>query len=99
MKAQTADRLTSATAVAVAQLVESRIVIPVVVGSSPISHPKIQKLIAVSNFRRRTWSRFIEDGADQKALCVGASFDRLTPFCRAAIVDPLCRRLGGGART
>src|SRR5690606_26035293 len=28
-------------AVAVAQLVESRIVIPVVVGSSPISHPKI----------------------------------------------------------
>ena len=27
--------------VAVAQLVESRIVIPVVVGSSPISHPKI----------------------------------------------------------
>ena len=28
------------TVVAVAQLVESRIVIPVVVGSSPISHPK-----------------------------------------------------------
>ncbi|MEY4448207.1 MAG: hypothetical protein RLZZ433_1222, partial [Pseudomonadota bacterium] len=28
-----------ASAVAVAQLVESRIVIPVVVGSSPISHP------------------------------------------------------------
>jgi hypothetical protein len=27
--------------VAVAQLVESRIVIPVVVGSSPISHPSI----------------------------------------------------------
>jgi len=27
--------------VAVAQLVESRIVIPVVVGSSPISHPNI----------------------------------------------------------
>ena len=27
--------------VAVAQLVESRIVIPVVVGSSPIGHPKI----------------------------------------------------------
>ena len=27
------------TVVAVAQLVESRIVIPVVVGSSPISHP------------------------------------------------------------
>jgi hypothetical protein len=29
--------------VAVAQLVESRIVIPVVVGSSPISHPKDQQ--------------------------------------------------------
>ncbi|MEN9712245.1 MAG: hypothetical protein RLY90_506, partial [Pseudomonadota bacterium] len=29
--------------VAVAQLVESRIVIPVVVGSSPISHPKTSK--------------------------------------------------------
>ena len=29
--------------VAVAQLVESRIVIPVVVGSSPISHPKYSK--------------------------------------------------------
>ena len=28
--------------VAVAQLVESRIVIPVVVGSSPISHPILQ---------------------------------------------------------
>ena len=31
--------------VAVAQLVESRIVIPVVVGSSPISHPKLNPLI------------------------------------------------------
>jgi hypothetical protein len=30
-----------ASTVAVAQLVESRIVIPVVVGSSPISHPKM----------------------------------------------------------
>lgn len=29
--------------VAVAQLVESRIVIPVVVGSSPISHPKPER--------------------------------------------------------
>ena len=32
--------------VAVAQLVESRIVIPVVVGSSPISHPIILSMIA-----------------------------------------------------
>ena len=32
----------SSSVVAVAQLVESRIVIPVVVGSSPISHPKLQ---------------------------------------------------------
>jgi hypothetical protein len=31
--------------VAVAQLVESRIVIPVVVGSSPISHPTVFKLL------------------------------------------------------
>jgi hypothetical protein len=30
-------------AVAIAQLVEPRIVIPVVVGSSPISHPNIEK--------------------------------------------------------
>ena len=30
----------SSTVVTVAQLVESRIVIPVVVGSSPIGHPK-----------------------------------------------------------
>lgn len=30
---------------AVAQLVESRIVIPVVVGSSPISHPKFKSLL------------------------------------------------------
>ena len=30
--------------VRIAQLVESRIVIPVVVGSSPISHPRIQGL-------------------------------------------------------
>jgi hypothetical protein len=32
--------------VAVAQLVESRIVIPVVVGSSPISHPKYSNTCA-----------------------------------------------------
>ena len=31
------------TVVAVAQLVESRIVIPVVAGSSPVGHPKILK--------------------------------------------------------
>jgi hypothetical protein len=36
--------------VAVAQLVESRIVIPVVVGSSPISHPK-QKSKKACNFQ------------------------------------------------
>jgi hypothetical protein len=32
--------------VAVAQLVESRIVIPVVVGSSPISHPKYKEALS-----------------------------------------------------
>ena len=36
-----------ASMVAVAQLVESRIVIPVVVGSSPISHPKKTKKPAI----------------------------------------------------
>ena len=35
--------------VAVAQLVESRIVIPVVVGSSPISHPKEFRRFKVSH--------------------------------------------------
>ena len=35
---------------AVAQLVESRIVIPVVVGSSPISHPKIFKSSHIGGF-------------------------------------------------
>ncbi len=34
--------------VAVAQLVESRIVIPVVVGSSPISHPKTLETFGAS---------------------------------------------------
>ena len=36
--------------VAVAQLVESRIVIPVVVGSSPISHPNSLKLLIYKEF-------------------------------------------------
>src|SRR3954471_9454885 len=41
-------------AVAVAQLVESRIVIPVVVGSSPISHPTAQNALHDSkHFARR----------------------------------------------
>lgn len=39
--------------VAVAQLVEPRIVIPVVVGSSPISHPKIR------NKKRPVWALFV----------------------------------------
>ena len=37
-------------AVAVAQLVESRIVIPVVAGSNPVSHPIINEL---GNLRKR----------------------------------------------
>ena len=39
--------------VAVAQLVESRIVIPVVVGSSPISHPSSRINYKFTNSRRR----------------------------------------------
>jgi hypothetical protein len=54
--------------VAVAQLVESRIVIPVVVGSNPISHPKIQRLTV--SFRLLCVED-VEDAAAQMALCVG----------------------------
>src|SRR5690606_34443194 len=43
--------LAGETTVAVAQLVESRIVIPVVVGSSPISHPRIP----FSSMRYPSW--------------------------------------------
>jgi hypothetical protein len=59
---------TAVSMVAVAQLVESRIVIPVVVGSNPISHPKIQRLRA--RFRL-PGVEDVEDGAAQMALCVG----------------------------
>jgi hypothetical protein len=41
--------LTAISVVAVAQLVESRIVIPVVVGSSPISHPIILFALLAAN--------------------------------------------------
>jgi hypothetical protein len=46
--------------VAVAQLVESRIVIPVVVGSSPISHPKESSFQgeAVPNINRNGFCLF-----------------------------------------
>jgi hypothetical protein len=51
------------TVVAVAQLVESRIVIPVVVGSSPISHPK-EYAVNTKGYERRlvTLFIFLEDG-------------------------------------
>jgi hypothetical protein len=45
-------RKRSTTAVAVAQLVESRIVIPVVVGSNPISHPNFSCYIRAAGLRR-----------------------------------------------
>ena len=52
--------------VAVAQLVESRIVIPVVVGSSPISHP--------NSFLHSQFSAFVAvaagDGSPRAATCV-----------------------------
>jgi hypothetical protein len=44
--------------VAVAQLVESRIVIPVVVGSSPISHPKNKGLQRCKPFSRQDQQTF-----------------------------------------
>ena len=40
--------------VGIAQLVESRIVIPVVVGSSPISHPRT-KLVQLNAVRAFSW--------------------------------------------
>jgi hypothetical protein len=43
----------STSAVAVAQLVESRIVIPVVVGSNPISHPILTRFIRAA----RAWTK------------------------------------------
>ena len=46
-------RILVLSAVAVAQLVESRIVIPVVVGSSPISHPI--KSLAYKRFNLCQW--------------------------------------------
>ena len=59
------------TVVAVAQLVESRIVIPAVVGSSPISHPKkfqgLQGLAALFFSAGRSTAVLL------RALCLGAT--------------------------
>ena len=58
---------------AVAQLVESRIVIPVVVGSSPISHPKTSKspciaarafFFANTALAEKTRQSILSDGLD-----------------------------------
>ena len=46
--------------VTVAQLVESRIVIPVVVGSSPIGHPKIFGKLYLSSGSLEQLAQFVE---------------------------------------
>jgi hypothetical protein len=57
------DETTSKSVVAVAQLVESRIVIPVVVGSSPISHPK-EYAVKTKGYMLRLVSLFVFRPAD-----------------------------------
>ena len=65
--------------VAVAQLVESRIVIPVVVGSSPISHPK-EFAVKTTGYKRYRCSpflfledefQFLEDRCCSARACAG----------------------------
>src|SRR5690348_9236560 len=95
----------------VAQLVESRIVIPVVVGSSPIVHPKIQvsgplaqlveqltlnQLVVSSNLTRPTNSQ-------TPTLAVGVSFwgeaspgRRASPACAAPSRDRTMSRFSAG---
>ena len=63
--------------VIVAQLVEPRIVIPVVVGSSPISHPSLI-----------FWPSLLEEQSEKQGI---AYFDRLKSCCArvAELVDAL----------
>jgi large subunit ribosomal protein L21 len=74
--------------VAVAQLVESRIVIPVVVGSSPISHPIILEnsiqVISQSNIGVHMTYAVIKTGGKQYRVSVG---DKLKIEQIAADVD------------
>jgi hypothetical protein len=67
--------------VAVAQLVESRIVIPVVVGSSPISHPIFSEIDASLGPRLfSSWSPFFHEQFDSRKVGIGAFFSRLLLF-------------------
>ena len=56
--------------VAVAQLVESRIVIPVVVGSSPISHPKYIKACSDASLFLPSVLLAQYDGQAQKSVVI-----------------------------
>jgi hypothetical protein len=58
--------------VAVAQLVESRIVIPVVVGSSPISHP-INYIFILSKYSQPLPHSFPYSIIPKETLCFGAT--------------------------
>ena len=54
--------------VAVAQLVELRVVVPVVAGSSPVRHPCIQVVFSFLQLaKRREWQRF---GNDLRIECL-----------------------------
>jgi hypothetical protein len=66
--------------VAVAQLVESRIVIPVVVGSSPISHPKRFKHLRVLAARK---TRFLEDEVPNFGRCAAKESPLIAGFFRS----------------
>ncbi len=55
--------------VAVAQLVESRIVIPVVVGSNPISHPILGRTSVEGDSRNETGKLDFEHLADKSTRC------------------------------
>ena len=65
-------RILVLSAVAVAQLVESRIVIPVVVGSSPIGHPKnSNKNASLHGLAFFFWTRItaLQAGSEISAVC------------------------------
>ena len=80
--------------VAVAQLVESRIVIPVVVGSNPISHPKLSlvpRSWAVSTATQYSNTRKANVEADLEKLEAQAL--KLAPDDRAALAQRLLASL------
>ena len=73
-------------AVAVAQLVESRIVIPVVVGSSPISHPIIPSFGTTLPIRQYTSLMACQETGLGRFFCFcSAIFYAYIPACLIAL--------------